>query len=111
MRLLLICIVLTLFTFKCYSQSTFITGVTIDSISHKKINNVAVEIYEKGKFKGRFLSNSEGLFKIPDSLFLSCTLLKINTEEYHQYIYKKAELKALKNGDSYLGEFRLSLKG
>jgi len=112
MRILLICFLFLGLTIKGYAQDNSASGILMNSMTGDKVMNARITVYALDSITGRFLSDNLGTFKIPISLLLSCTHLKIEIPEYEKFVYpKQAFINDLKRKHPGLGLLKLIPKG
>ncbi|MGO4876519.1 outer membrane beta-barrel protein [Pedobacter psychrotolerans] len=111
MRAATIFIFLFFQAFAGYSQKTDVTGLIVDSLTHKKLSNVTVSVFQKGQDVHKFLSDSTGHFKIPFTLFISSSRIEIQALSYNVISFTKDTFINTENFSSYIGEFKLVPSG
>ena len=111
MRALLIFIFIFLNGFNVYSQNTYVVGVAIDSLTNYKIKDVTVSTFENDKNTGNFLSDINGHFKIPLTLFNSSSRIEMRAVSYKDFFFIKNSTSKLETVNFYIGEFKLVPNG
>ena len=105
---LFVVLLLTITTGGAYAQTAFVTGKIVNKDSNSPVEGANVMLLQGSDISYRTATDSLGNFKIPQSLYLQATVLKITSINYQDLkIDKKLSPGQLQNDNYYLGAFHL----
>ncbi|MCO5945897.1 outer membrane beta-barrel protein [Mucilaginibacter flavidus] len=105
---LFLMLLLAISTGRAYAQTAFVTGKIVNKDSDLPVEGANIMLLQGSDVTYRTATDSRGRFKIPQSLYLQMTVLRITSINYQDLkIDKKFSAEQLQNKNYLLGTFAL----